>query len=61
MIANTTPLAANEYEKDKAERKLLMKLQEAEDAVKEEKGWMSLDELKAARENINSSGKSPAF
>ncbi len=44
MIANTTPLAANEYEKDKAERKLLMKLQEAEDAVKEEKGWISLDE-----------------
>ena len=61
MIANTTPLAANEYEQDKAERKLLMKLQEAEDAVKEEKGWMSLDELKAAMGNINSSGKSPAF
>ena len=28
------------------EKKLLMKLQEAEEAVKDESAWMSLDELK---------------
>ena len=32
---------------DKEEKKLLEKLQEAEAAVKDEKGWLSLDELKA--------------
>ena len=31
---------------EKAEKKLLMKLQEAEEAVKDESAWMSLDELK---------------
>lgn len=44
-------LDIEDYEKDRAERKLLMKLQEAEDAVKEGKGWLSLDELKAAMGN----------
>ena len=33
-----------DYEHEKAEKKLLMKLQEAE--VKDESAWMSLDELK---------------
>lgn len=44
-------LDIEDYEKDRAERKLLMKLQEAEDAVKEGKGWLSLDELKVAMGN----------
>ena len=35
-----------DYERDKAEKKLLEKLQEAEAAVKDGKGWLSLDELK---------------
>ena len=30
-----------------AEKKLLMKQQEAEEAVKDGKGWLNLDELKA--------------
>lgn len=34
-----------DYEREKAEKKLLMKLQE-EEAVKDESVWMSLDELK---------------
>ena len=34
-----------DYEREKAEKKLLMKLQ-AEEAVKDESAWMSLDELK---------------
>ncbi len=34
------------YEREKAEKKLLMQLQEAEEAVKDESVWMSLDELK---------------
>ena len=37
-----------DYEREKAEKKLLMKLQEAEEAVKDESAWMSLDELKAS-------------
>ena len=41
-------LDIEDYERDRAEKKLLMKLQEAEDAVKEGEGWLSLDELKAA-------------
>ena len=36
-----------DYEREKAEKKLLEKLQEAEDAVKDENGWLSLEELKA--------------
>ena len=35
-----------DYEREKAEKKLLMKLQEAEEAVKDENVWMSFDELK---------------
>lgn len=35
-----------DYEREKSEKKLLMKLQEAEDAVKEESAWLSMDELK---------------
>ncbi|MCM1091739.1 MAG: type II toxin-antitoxin system prevent-host-death family antitoxin [Muribaculum sp.] len=36
-----------DYERDKAEKKLMEKLQEAEEAVKDGKGWLSLEELKA--------------
>ena len=36
-----------DYERDRAEKKLLMKLQEAEEAVKDGDGWLNLDELKA--------------
>ena len=36
-----------DYERDRAEKKLLMKLQEAEEAVKDEEGWLNLEELKA--------------
>ena len=36
-----------DYERDRAEKKLLMKLQEAEEAVKDGEGWLNLDELKA--------------
>lgn len=35
-----------DYECEKAEKKLLIKLQEAEEAVKNGNGWMTLDELK---------------
>ncbi len=35
-----------DYEKNQAEKKLLLKLQEAEAAVEDETAWMSLDELK---------------
>lgn len=37
-----------DYEHEKAEKKLLMKLHEAEEAVKDEGAWMSLEELKAS-------------
>ena len=40
-------LDIEDYERDRAEKKLLMKLQEAEKAVKDGEGWLSLDELKA--------------
>lgn len=43
-------LDIEDYEKDRAEKKLLAKLQEAEEAVADEKGWMSLDGLKSAME-----------
>lgn len=36
-----------DYERGRAEKKLLMKLQEAEEAVKDGEGWLDLDELKA--------------
>lgn len=35
-----------DYEREREEKKLLLKLQEAEEAVRDEKGWLSLDELK---------------
>ena len=40
-------LDIEDYERDRAEKNLLMKLQEAEEAVKDGEGWLSLDELKA--------------
>lgn len=40
-------LDIDDYERERAEKKLLMKLQEAEEAVKDGEGWHSLDELKA--------------
>ena len=36
-----------DYERDRAEKKLLLKLQEAEEAVKDGEGWLDLEELKA--------------
>jgi len=44
---NFVALDIEDYERDREERKLLKKLQEAEEAVKDEEGWLSLDELKA--------------
>lgn len=35
-----------DYEREKAEKKLLMKLREAEEAVENENHWLALDELK---------------
>ena len=43
-------LDIEDYERERAEKKLLMKLQEAEEAVKDGTSWLSLDELKAAME-----------
>lgn len=40
-------LDIEDYERDRAEKKLLMKLQEAEEAVKDGEGWLSLDDIKA--------------
>ena len=40
-------LDIEDYERELAEKKLLMKLQEAEEVVKGGEGWLSLDELKA--------------
>ncbi len=39
-------LDIEDYGREQAEKKLLVKLQEAEEAVKDGKGWLSLDELK---------------
>ena len=39
-------LDIEDYERDRAEKKLLLKLQEAEEAVKDSEAWLSLDELK---------------
>lgn len=36
-----------DYERDNAEKKLLMKLQEAEEVAKDCEGWLNSDELKA--------------
>ena len=43
-------LDIEDYERDRAEMKLLRKLQEAEEAVQEGEGWLSLDEVKALME-----------
>ncbi|MDD3279204.1 MAG: type II toxin-antitoxin system prevent-host-death family antitoxin [Lachnospiraceae bacterium] len=43
-------LDIEDYEKDRAEKKLLAKLREAEEAVADGTGWLSLDELKSAME-----------
>ena len=43
-------LDIEDYERERAEKKLLMKLQEAEEVVKDGNGWLSLDELKTAME-----------
>ena len=39
-------LDIEDYGREQAEKKLLVKLQEAEEADKDGKGWMSMDELK---------------
>ena len=39
-------LDIEDYERDRAEKKLLAKLHEAETAVKDGEGWLTLDELK---------------
>lgn len=36
-----------DFEKEQQEKKLMMKLKEAEQAIKSEADWMSLEELKA--------------
>ncbi len=43
-------LDIEDYERERAEKKLLMKLQEAEVAVEDGEGWLTLDELKTAME-----------
>ena len=43
-------LDIEDYERDRAERKLLIKLQEAEEAVKNGKEWLSLHDVKKAME-----------
>ena len=40
----------DEYEREKDEKKLFMKLQEAEEAVKDGEGWLSFDESKVTME-----------
>lgn len=36
----------DDFERERAEKKLLMKLQEAEEAVKDDANWLDLNELK---------------
>lgn len=43
-------LDIEDYERERAEKKLLMKLREAESAVKDDSAWLTLDELKATLE-----------
>ena len=43
-------LDIEDYERDRAEMKLLRKLQEAEEAVQDGEGWLSLGEVKALME-----------
>ena len=45
---NKETSSLDECECDRSEKKILKELQEAEDAVRDGKGWLSLDELKAA-------------
>lgn len=44
-------LDIEDYERERAEKKLLMKLQEAEEAVKDGEGWLTLDGVKSAMDN----------
>lgn len=39
-------LDIEDYERERAEKKLMLKLQEAEEAVRDGEGWLGLDELK---------------
>ena len=43
-------LSIEDYEQDRAEKKLLSKLREAEEAAKDGEGWLSLEELKSLME-----------
>ena len=43
-------LDIEDYEKDRAEKKLVAKVQEAKETVADGTGWLSLDELKSAME-----------
>jgi hypothetical protein len=47
-----------DYERDVAEKKLLMKINEADNAIKNDGDWLSLDELKRVSPAI---GKSHQF
>ena len=38
---------SEDYVRDRAEKKLLMKLQKAEEAVKDGEGWLSIAEVKS--------------
>jgi PHD/YefM family antitoxin component YafN of YafNO toxin-antitoxin module len=40
-------LDINDYEREREQKKLMMKLRKAEEAVKDGEGWLTLDELKA--------------
>ena len=40
-----------DYERNQAEKKLLMKLNEAEETVKNDEDWLNIDELKALMED----------
>ena len=40
-------MGVKDYERDQAEKKLLLKLQEAEEATQDENVWLDLDQLKA--------------
>ena len=40
-----------DYERNQTEKKLLMKLHEAEEVVKDNEAWLGLDELKVLMED----------
>lgn len=40
-----------DYERNQAEKKLLIKLHEAEETVKNDEAWLNIDELKALMED----------